>query len=572
MIRSLAASLLVAVTLSGCVTAPADLAATSAPPVTTAGAVSAADPRAEEAGYEMLRAGGNATDAAIATMLALTVVEPQSSGIGGGGFLVRGTAEGAVVTYDGRETAPSGATPDWFLNADGTLPSFDDSVRSGLSVGVPGNIALAAKAHSEHGSLPWARLFDPAIRLARDGFRINSRLHNALASGKDRAGFSETGRALFYGRDGNPLPVGTLVVNEELARTFEGIADAGPDHFYEGALGVTIAQVVSTATPRPGAMTPADVAGYVAKERPALCTTYRRHRVCGMGPPTSGGVAILQMLAMLERFDLAAYGKDSPTTWHLFLEAQRLAYADRELYLADADFITVPLAGLLDPAYLASRSALIDPAKAITRPEAGRPAGAPLALADGDEPEEHGTTHFAVVDRERTMVSYTSTIEGAFGSGLMAGGFFLNNELTDFSRSPSVKGRLVANRVEGGKRPRSSMSPMLVWAPDGTPLLAVGAAGGPTIPVQTARSIIGVIDFGLDAEAALGLPFVMSFGERTLVEQGTWLEGAIPALVALGQPQPFAREAPVKAGAVLWRNGAWQSARDPRLEGQVDMP
>ena len=572
MIRSLAASLLFAVTLSGCVTAPADLAATPAPPVAATGAVSAADPRAEEAGYEMLRAGGNATDAAIATMLALTVVEPQSSGIGGGGFLVRGTADGTVVTYDGRETAPAGATPEWFLNADGTLPSFSESVRSGLSVGVPGNIALAAKAHSEHGALPWARLFDPAIRLAREGFRINPRLYNSLSSAKDRAGFSATGRALFFGDDGNPLPVGTLVVNEELARTFEALAAGGAPAFYRGALAQALAQTVAEATPRAGAMTAADVAAYQAKPRQALCTTYRRHRVCGMGPPTSGGVAVLQMLAMLERFDLAGYGAENPTTWHLFLEAQRLAYADRELYLADADFINVPVVGLLDRAYLAQRSALIDPARALVKAEPGQPLGAQLVLADGDEPEERGTTHFSVVDASQTMVSYTSTIEGPFGSGLMTGGFFLNNELTDFSRSPTVNGRMVANRVDGGKRPRSSMSPMLVWAPDGSPLMAVGAAGGPTIPVQTARSIIGVIDFGLDAEAALGLPFVMSFGERTMVEQGTWLETAIPALVALGQPQPFAREAPVKANAVLWRGGAWQSARDPRLEGQVNLP
>jgi gamma-glutamyltranspeptidase / glutathione hydrolase len=567
---SLPIALFAALALAGCATIPADPPA--APVTAQLGAVSAADPRAEEAGYAVLRAGGNATDAAIATMLALTVVEPQSSGIGGGGFLVRGTASGDVTSYDGRETAPAGATPEWFLDEDGTVPPFIESVRSGLSVGVPGNIALAAKAHAEHGQLPWSQLFDPAIRLARQGFRINSRLHNSLASAKDRAGFTEEGRALFFGPDGNPLPVGTLVVNEELARTFEAIAKGGAPAFYRGDRAAAMAKTVAEATPRPGGMTSADVAAYQAKPREALCTTYRRHRVCGMGPPTSGGVAVLQMLALLERFDLAGYGKESPTTWHLFLEAQRIAYADRELYLADADFIDVPVAGLLDPAYLASRSALIDPTRALAKVEAGRPPGAPLALADGDEPEERGTTHFSVVDSSQTMVSYTSTIEGAFGSGLMFGGFYLNNELTDFSRSPTVAGRLVANRVEGGKRPRSSMSPMLVWAPDGTPLLAVGAAGGPTIPVQTARSIVGVIDFGLDAEAALGLPFVMSFGERTLVEQGTWLEQAIPALAALGQPQPFAREAPVKANAVLRRGGVWQSARDPRLESQLDTP
>lgn len=569
MIRPFVLSLCAALALAGCATLPA----AEAPPPRgqAAGAVSAADPRAEAAGEAMLRAGGSATDAAIATMLALTVVEPQSSGIGGGGFLVRGTAQGAVTTYDGRETAPAGATPDWFLKADGSLPPFLESVRSGLSVGVPGNVALAARAHAEHGRLPWAQLFEPAVRLAREGFRINPRLHSSLTSAKDRAALSEAGRALFYGADGEPLPVGHLVVNEELARTFEAIAAGGAEAFYTGARAGQLASTVAGATPRAGAMTAADLAAYRALERDAVCTTYRRHRVCGMGPPTSGGVAVLQMLGMLERFDLAALGLENPITWHLFLEAQRLAYADRELYLADPDFVAVPVAGLIDPAYLAGRSALIGEAGAMAEVEPGRPAGAPLALADGDEPEERGTTHFAVADAERTMISYTSTIEGAFGSGLMSGGFYLNNELTDFSRSPMVGGRLVANRVEGGKRPRSSMAPMLVWSPDGTPLLAIGAAGGPTIPVQTARSIIGVIDFGLDAEAALGLPFIMSYGGRTMVEQGTWLERAIPALTALGH-QPVAREAPVKANAILHRAGHWQSARDPRLEAQLELP
>lgn len=573
MIRQFASSLLAAAALAGCTTVPPPAAGiTDAPVAAHAGAVSAADPRAQAAGEEILRAGGTSTDAAIAVMLALTVVEPQSSGIGGGGFLVRGTASGDVVTYDGRETAPAGAGPDWFQAPDGTLPPFEESVLSGLSVGIPGNIALAAQAHAEHGKLPWARLFDPAIRLAREGFRINPRLHNSLSGSKDRAAFSAAGRALFFGADGEALPVGHLVVNADLARTLEAIATGGAPAFYRGAAADALVQTVAAATPRKGAMTARDLATYQAKPREAVCTMYRRHRVCGMGPPTSGGVAVLQMLAMLERFDLAGQGAQNPVTWHLFLEAQRLAYADRELYVADADFVSVPVAGLLDPAYLTARSALIDPARAMAAAEPGRPAGAPLALADGDEPEERGTTHFAVVDASGTMISYTSTIEGAFGSGLMAGGFYLNNELTDFSRSPEVDGRLVANRVEGGKRPRSSMSPMLVWAPDGTPLLAVGAAGGPTIPVQTARSIIGVIDFGLDADTALGLPFIMSVGERTTVEQGTWMEQAIPAFTALGHSGLIARPASVKANAVLRRGGVWQSARDPRLEAQLDMP
>jgi gamma-glutamyltranspeptidase/glutathione hydrolase len=536
------------------------------------GAVSAADPRAEASGMEMLAKGGNAMDAALATMIALTVVEPQSSGIGGGGFIVRGTADGALATYDGREKAPAGATPQWFQSEDGTLPPFGQSVRSGLSVGVPGNIAAAALAHREHGKLPWAELFEPAIRLARDGFEINPRLYDTLARMPDHAGFSAFGKALYYDAEGKPFPVGHVIRNETLAQTFEAIAKAGPEAFYSGALANEIAATVSAATPKPGAMTAEDVAAYDAKHRDGVCGSYRGYRICSMGPPTSGGVAVLQILGQLERFDLSALGVDNPVTWHLFLESQRLAYADRELYLADPDYVTVPVKGLLDRGYLEQRSALISPASTIAEVGAGTPTGAPMALADGDEPEEYGTSHLAAIDSEGTMVSYTSTIEGPFGSGLMAGGFFLNNELTDFSRAPEIDGRPVANRVEGGKRPRSSMSPTVVWDPQGKPVLAIGAAGGSTIPVQTARSLIGIIDFGLSAEAALGLPFLMAYGDSVMVEQGTWLETAIPQFQALGHAKIAPREAPVKGGAVLRTAAGFDSARDPRLKGQLDTP
>ncbi|MBO6528119.1 gamma-glutamyltransferase [Erythrobacter sp.] len=571
MIRPLTASLS-ALALVGCtVTPPLATAPEQSAPAFT-GAVSAADPRAQAAGEEMLARGGSATDAALAVMLALTVVEPQSSGIGGGGFLVRGTADGAVATYDGRETAPAGANPEWFLDANGELPPYIESVRSGLSVGVPGNIALAAKAHAAHGKLAWAALFDPAIRLAREGFAINPRLNGMLERAKNRSAHSAEARTMFFDATGKPLPVGTLVTNERLARTFEAIAQAGPSAFYSGDLAREIAATVAADTPRDGAMTYTDITDYSAKTRDAVCGTYRAYRVCTMGPPTSGGVAVLQILGQLERFDLTALGAENPVTWHLFVESQRLAYADRELYLADSDYVSVPVAGLIDPDYLAERSALIADDGRLAEVEAGTPVGAPAALADGDEPEEKGTSHFAVVDADDTMVSYTSTIEGPFGSGLMAGGFFLNNELTDFSRSPVVDGRLVANRVEGGKRPRSSMAPTIVWDPAGRPFLAVGAAGGGTIPVQTARSIIGAIDFGLSAEDILGLPFIMAFGDRVLLEKGTWLEAQADAFKALGHAEIIPRAAPVKGGAVLRTPDGWQSARDPRLAGQIESP
>ena len=569
MLRRFIAPFAVAGLLSGCATLPApDSAADSA----FEGAVSAADPRAEAAGMAMLRRGGSATDAAIAVMLALTVVEPQSSGIGGGGFLVRGTAEGSIESFDGRETAPAAATPEWFLAEDGSLPPFPESRQSGLSVGVPGNIAMAAMAHAEHGRLPWSALFDPAIALAREGFRINPRLNSSIDGTAERAGSSEAGKALYFDGAGAARAVGERVINEDLARTFEAIAAAGPEAFYQGPRAESLAQTVAQATPHEAAMTAGDVASYQPKSRDPVCRDYRGYRICGMGPPTSGGVAVLQILGMLERFDLAGLGVDNPETWHLFLEAQRLAYADREIYLADSDFVDVPVAGLLANGYLQERSALIDPTGSLTDVAAGIPAGVSMAYADGDEPEEHGTSHFAVVDREETMVSYTSTIESAFGSGLMSGGFFLNNELTDFSRSPVVDGRPVANRVEGGKRPRSSMSPMVVWDPQGRPILAVGAAGGTTIPVQVARSIMGVIDFGLSAEDALGLPFIMAFGDTVMVEQGTWLETASAQFESLGHAEITVRPAPVKGGAVLRRDGRWESARDPRLEGQLELP
>ncbi|MDG6079454.1 gamma-glutamyltransferase [Erythrobacter litoralis] len=568
---------LAALSLAGCATVntgepvyePGGSAAGSA--ASMEGAVSAADPRAQAAGEAMLGKGGTATDAAIAVMLALTVVEPQSSGIGGGGFLVRGTADGSVTTYDGRETAPAAATPDWFLGEDGSLPDFRTSVASGLSVGVPGNIALAAKAHAEHGVLPWADLFEPAIELARDGFVVNPRFRNSVSSMRDFLQRSPLARSLYFDAAGEPLPVGTTIRNPQLAATLSRIANEGREAFYSGALPEEIAATVAADTPKAGTMTAEDFAGYQAKTREGVCLDYREHRVCAMGPPTSGGIAVLQMLGMLERYDLAALGARNPETWHLFLEAQRLAYADRELYLADSDYVSVPVEGLLDKTYLAQRSALISPDASIAQVVAGRPAGA-QARADGDEPEERGTSHIAIVDRDGTMISYTSTIESAFGSGLTVGGFFLNNELTDFSRAPSVNGMLVANRVEAGKRPRSSMAPTVVYAPDGAPLLSVGAAGGSTIPVQTARSIVGIVDFGLSAREALGLPFVMAFGNNVLLEQGTWLEDAANAFRALGHTEISIREAPVKGGAVLRTPDGWQSARDPRLDGMLDLP
>ncbi|MFT4026470.1 MAG: gamma-glutamyltransferase [Novosphingobium sp.] len=540
-----------------------------APQVFAKGMVSAADPRAAEAGAEMLRAGGSATDAAIATMLALGVVEPQSSGIGGGGFYVTSDAAGHVATIDGRETAPAGATPQWFLGPDGTPLPFRQAVLSGLSIGVPGNIALAAEAHAKHGKLPWARLFEPAIRLARDGWTVTARLNQALTSSRASAARSPAGQALFYDAAGTPAAAGTAVRNPDLARTLEAIAQSGPYAFYRDLNGLTLQRLVTIDTPRPAAMTTQDLRTYRAKDRPPVCGTYRRYRICGMGPPSSGATTVFATLKQLERFNMRRLGKASPVAWHLLGESLRLAYADRARYLADPDFVAVPLAGLTDPAYLARRSTLIDPARTNALVTAGTPPGAAaLSRADPAPQPENGTSHFVAIDRAGNTVSYTSTIESAFGSGLVVGGYYLNNELTDFDMAPEQDGKAVANRVEGGKRPRSSMSPTLVFDPAGKLRLAIGAAGGATIPAQVAKAIVAVIDWKLSAQEAIAQPVLFVQGDSLIVEQGSALERMIPALQALGHARIAARAMPLKANAVEVVEGRLAGAADPRSEGR----
>ena len=563
MFRSLIA-LAAPVALAACATVPAPETAATVQATPQTGIVSAADPRAAAAGYSMLERGGNATDAAIATMLALTVVEPQSSGIGGGGFMVRGTADGTVETLDGRETAPSGADERWFFGPDGERQSYGDVVLTGLSIGVPGNLALAAEAHAKYGELPWADLFQPAIALARDGWTISERFHRFLDIAEARAARTPAGRTLFYDDAGERLPVGARVDNPALADTLEALARQGADWLYAERAGAELAAVARQATPRDGGMTAADVRAYEAKWREPVCGEYRAYRICGMGPPSSGATTVFAILKQLEGFDMAALGPDNATSWHLFAESQRLAYADRELYIGDSDYVTVPVSGMVDAEYLAARGSLIDADSRMEAVEAGDVAA--MALADGDEPEERGTSHFAVIDREGTAISYTSTIEGAFGSGHMYGGFYLNNELTDFSFSPVVDGRPVANRVEGGKRPRSSMSPTVVYDADGNLVLAIGAAGGGTIPVQVAKALIGFIDWDMTAQQAIALPGMYSPGDTMSFEEGHPILAHRAELEALGHTVTT-REMPFKANAVAFENGRWTGAADPRSEG-----
>ncbi|WP_407875480.1 gamma-glutamyltransferase [Qipengyuania nanhaisediminis] len=565
MTRLLAILSPLALAATSCADAPAPVGQASDKPTLSApsAAVSSADPRADAAGEAILAQGGSATDAAIAVMLALTVVEPQSSGIGGGGFLVHAGEDG-VVTFDGRETAPASATGRRFLDEDSERLPFEQRVMSGLSVGVPGNIALAAEAHARYGKLPWADLFAPAIALARDGFVMNRRLNGSLAERRERAGRTAAARAVFFGPDGDPLPVGARVRIPELAEALEDLAASGPEAFYQRNA-ASFARYVASETPQDGRMSETDVTGYAAKLRDPVCTRYRTYKVCGMGPPSSGGVAVAQMLGQLERFDLAALGPDNATFWHLFLESQRIAYADRELYIADSDFVPVPVEGLVDGGYISRRSGLIDPDTVLAKVEAGTPPGAPAALADGDEPPENGTTHFSVVDAHGNAASYTSTVEGAFGSGLHWGGFYLNNELTDFSATPEVDGVPVANRVEGGKRPRSSMAPTIVFDEDSEVLLVIGAAGGPTIPVQVARSIIGVLDFGLSAREALDMPLVMAFGQMVVIEEDRMPQGLDAALRARGHERIHLLAPRGKANALLRTGNGWEAAGDPRI-------
>jgi len=528
--------------------------------------VSAADPRAAGAGAQMLRQGGTAADAAFATLLALNVVEPQSSGIGGGGYLVYAERGGAPVTYDGRESAPHAATPDWWLK-DGQPMPFPEAQPGGKSVGVPGNIRMMALAHQRYGKLPWAALFQPAIKLARDGFEITPRLYNSLDKYRATGALSAEARATFYQADGHPKPLGTIVKNPAFAGFLEQLARLGPDSFYVGPNAQAIAATVGGAPHNPSPMTAGDIASYEAKARPPVCGTYRVYRICGMGPSSSGGFTVYATLKQLERFDLSGMGPSSPTAWHLIAESERLAYADRDRYLADEDFVRVPLAGLMDPTYLARRSALISPTATMTIAKAGGPTGAEVTCSPIRQPER-GTSHFVAVDRWGNVASETSTIESSFGSGLMVNGYYLNNELTDFSFVPEKDGCVVANRVEGGKRPRSSMSPTIVYGPDGRVVLAVGAAGGSTIPAQVIKTIIGVLDFHLGAQQALALPMIYAPADTVFVESGTPLEAMIPQLKALGHAD--VRTLPpgtFKANAIELVNGRWTGGADPRSEG-----
>ena len=561
-----AAVALASIFVFGCATVPA-----AAPPPLQSAApaepfVIAANPLAANAGIEVLKRGGSAIDAAVAVESMLSLVEPQSSGIGGGAFITYYDASTRGVTiYDGREVAPAQATSTMFLKPDGTPLPFREAVLSGRSTGVPGAVAVLALAHGEHGRLPWRTLFGDAQRTASDGFLVSPRLARFINSEAPQASAPDA-RAYFSRADGSRLQAGDRLRNQAYAEFLARLASEGPAAFYAGS---TAAKIVARtrAGPLSGSMTVADLAGYRALKREPLCRPWRVYLLC-VPPPPSSGVGLIQLMKLLETTDIADRGPADPQAWFLFAEASRIMYADRDRYVGDPAFVSVPVEGLLDPDYIAGRARLIG-STAGSPPEPGIPAGAPAAAADSSL-QPTGTTHFIVRDARGNVASITATVESIFGSGRMVDGFFLNNELTDFSFRPTDdQGRPVANAVAPGKRPRSSMTPAILLAGDGGFAGAIGSAGGNAILAYVAKNLVAAVDWGLPMPQALAAP--------NLVARGSSFQGEVskfPPAVIAGLRQ---RGIDLKPGqgedsgvqAVLIRNSRIDGGADPRREGVV---
>ena len=527
--------------------------------------IAAAHPLAARAGAEILARGGSAADAAIAALLVLNVVEPQSSGIGGGAFALVHSA-GGLTSFDARETAPAGATPDMFLAGGQPMP-FRNAVVSGRSVGVPGMIRLMETLHRRHGRLAWADLFQAAIGHARDGFKVTPRLSYLLDRFGARLDGSPAGDQL---RPGGRAPkVGTLLRQPVLADTLEALATGGPDAFYEGPIADAIVVAVGRA-PTPGTLSRQDLAAYRVIERAAVCHPYRNTRVCGMGPPSSGATTVGQILMLLDRFKPDELTLGEAPVWHLFAEASRLAYADRAQYLGDADFVRVPVRGLLDPGYMDGRARLINRgAAAAGKATAGDPPWREGHLfAPDTQPDSPGTTHLSVVDESGLAISLTASIETAFGSGRMAAGFLLNNQLTDFSFRPSAGGRAIANAVAARKRPRSSMSPTIVYR-DGRPWILTGSPGGSRIPEYVAQNLIAMIHFGLDPARAAALPHISQRNRGSVQVDPEMPAKIVKGLKALGHPVEVGAMNSGVHTIVIETDGTLTGAADPRREGEA---
>ncbi|TRO95292.1 gamma-glutamyltransferase [Glycocaulis profundi] len=582
----LAASSLALLTLAACgepVPEGADHPAPSPEPVqetapepaapAPGGMVSAAHPLAVEAGLAALREGGDAVDAAVAVQTVLGLVEPQSSGIAGGAFLVRyDAATGALTVYDGRETAPADIDESLFLDEDGEELDFVTAWTSGRSTGAPGLIAMLAMAHSDHGRLRWGRNFEAGIALAEDGFEVSERLNALLGRLADISPMTDTEPAAsYFYPDGEPVAPGTVLTSPAHAETLRSVAGDWRN-FYRGEIAQGIVETVA-AEPLPGTLTLEDIAAYEPVRREAVCTPYREYRICSAPPPSSGAVAVGGIMSMLEPFDMSAFGPDTVEGWHLFIEASRLAYADRDLYVGDPAFADVPVGGLLDREYLDSRAALISMDAAIPAIEAGTPPGAP-SFAPDTTADSPGTTHFSIVDGQGNAVSMTATVESAFGSNRMTpGGFLLNNQLTDFARWPyEAEGVLAANAPAPGKRPRSSMSPTIVLDADGDFVLATGSPGGNSIVAYTAKTLVAMLDWGLSPEEAAALPNVVARGDVVSIESGFDAE-LLAGLEALGHE--IRGEQGENSGIHIIRrqpDGSLLGGADPRRDGVSETP
>ncbi len=528
--------------------------------------IAAASPYAAEAGRQMMRQGGSAVDAAIAAQLVLTLVEPESSGIGGGAFMmVYDPKTKKTLSFDGRETAPASATPGMFLGPDGKPRQHFDPIPGGLSTGVPGVIAMFDMAHQRYGKLPWAKLFAPAIALAEGGFKVSRKLARELRELSFVAKMPDI-KKYFFHADGTPVAEGEVLKNPQFAATLRSIAKGGAKAFYSGPIAQAIVDAVNHAPVNPGGMTLADIAAYHAVERPAVCGFYRGWRLCSMGPPSSGGVAVLQILGMLERFPSAQLNPTTQSGVHLFTQASRLAFADRAMYLGDPDVVNVPVRGLLDRDYLSARSQLIDPTKDMGTATAGTPPDKRADYAPQRSTQLPGTSHLAAVDDGGQVVSLTMTIEFAFGSEVMANGFLLNNELTDFSFEPTRDGKPVANAPAPGKRPMSAMSPTIVFDASGRFAIAAGSPGGPAIIDFVTQSLIGMLDARLSPQQAVALPHVLNLNTPTILEKGTALEALTAPLTAMGHTVTT-RELESGLHIIQRVRGGYRGGADPRRDG-----
>lgn len=530
--------------------------------------VAVANPVAASAAAKVLENGGNAIDAAIAAQAMLGLVEPQSSGLGGGAFLIYHDGEtGNVTTLDGRESAPSAATPKLFQDDQGEPLKFFDAVIGGRSVGVPGTPALLDEMHKRWGKTAWPELLQPAIDRARAGFTVSQRLAGQIGSGAESLSAHPETKDYFL-PGGKPLKAGSTLRNEAYADVLEAMANEGVSSFYSGDLAADIVATIQGFESNPGVMSLDDLAKYKVIERAAVCAPYRVYSVCGMGPPSSGALTVGQILGLLQPYDLAEMGPDDAQSWRLIGDASRLAFADRGRYMADSDFVKVPARGLLKPDYVKARSALLAGSMALETVAPGEPEWDETRFwADDESLELPSTTHFSIVDADGNAVSMTSTIENGFGSRLMTNGFLLNNELTDFSFRDQSDGKPIANRVEPGKRPRSSMAPTIVLK-DGEPVLIIGSPGGSRIIGYVTRTIIAHLDWGMDIQKAISSPHLVNRFGKFDVEKGTEAEALVPALEAMGYEVTVRDLTSGLHGIAITPDGL-QGGADHRREGIV---